>query len=503
MRASRAKTAKKTARKSAAPLVSARLNAQITLETQADGSIAASVDGYPIELGKFSPDIASRASELRTGVKLASLASTVAKHGSIEPLIRWLARRGLLEYLLSHARDKRDLVVIEPQVAEYWPQPASLVGTDTIVLSRFAYLRKRGSEMVLESPRADALFRIRDPSVASFLATLATPHTVNRLRRLDGFPGIDLLALLLDCRLLLKIGAGDDGRRASEGGDNLVVWDFHDLLFHARSTEGRQANPLGGLFPHAGTIAPLPAVRPRWPGQGIDLAKSAAIAAEPVSPFASLLNARHSVRSFDDANPITLAELARLLETAVRIRSTWTSDLGFGDAGPIMSYAARPYPSAGSAYELELYLAVANCDGLARGFYHYDADAHALVPITVQDHQLDAMLMAAAYAMDASSQPQVLISLAARFGRVCWKYSSIAYSLILKDVGVLLQTLYLTATDMGLGGCAIGTNNIDLFAKMTGIEFHVEGPVGQFALGRASVEDFEQVPGQPDGGSRD
>jgi nitroreductase len=35
----------------------------------------------------------------------------------------------------------------------------------------------------------------------------------------------------------------------------------------------------------------------------------------------------------------------------------------------------------------------------------------------------------------------------------------------------LMQTLYLMATDMGLGGCAIG------------IEFHVEGPVGQFAIG--------------------
>jgi len=49
---------------------------------------------------------------------------------------------------------------------------------------------------------------------------------------------------------------------------------------------------------------------------------------------------------------------------------------------------------------------------------------------------------------------------------------------------VLIQTLYLMATDMGLGGCAIGSINIDLFAKMTGLEFHVEGPVGQFALGR-------------------
>jgi nitroreductase len=49
---------------------------------------------------------------------------------------------------------------------------------------------------------------------------------------------------------------------------------------------------------------------------------------------------------------------------------------------------------------------------------------------------------------------------------------------------VLMQTLYLMASDMGLGGCAIGTTNIDLFEKMTGLKFHAEGPVGQFALGR-------------------
>jgi nitroreductase len=50
-----------------------------------------------------------------------------------------------------------------------------------------------------------------------------------------------------------------------------------------------------------------------------------------------------------------------------------------------------------------------------------------------------------------------------------------------------MQTLYLMATDMGLGGCAIGSADIDLFAKMTGIEFHVEGPVGQFAMGRGQA----------------
>jgi nitroreductase len=49
-----------------------------------------------------------------------------------------------------------------------------------------------------------------------------------------------------------------------------------------------------------------------------------------------------------------------------------------------------------------------------------------------------------------------------------------------------MQTFYLMAADMGLGGCAIGIANLELFAKMTGVAFHVEGPVGQFALGRAA-----------------
>jgi hypothetical protein len=34
-----------------------------------------------------------------------------------------------------------------------------------------------------------------------------------------------------------------------------------------------------------------------------------------------------------------------------------------------------------------------------------------------------------------------------------------------------------------LVAAAIGIVNIDPFAKMTGIAFHIEGPAGQFALG--------------------
>ena len=106
------------------------------------------------------------------------------------------------------------------------------------------------------------------------------------------------------------------------------------------------------------------------------------------------------------------------------------------------------------------------------------------MPIDARKEELEAHVAGAALAMGSHVAPQILITIAARFGRVSWKYSSIAYALILKDVGVLMQTLYVVLTDLGLGGCAIGTADISLFANMTGLEFHVEGPVGQFALGR-------------------
>jgi SagB-type dehydrogenase family enzyme len=479
---------KKRGRRAAPATLSARLGNHVTLEARAGGDIVACFDGYSVPLGKFSAGAADRAQDLRTGLPLGAFASD---RGNIDKethlLVRRLARHGLLEYRLARSRNGDDQVVVEPQAPDYWPQAPQLGNTDVLVLSRFAYMRRRGNEMVLESPRAGALFRICDPKTATALALLSTPRQIKQLRRQDGFPGVELLGLLVDCQILFKIDAArDSGLRAAEGDDNLVLWDFHDLLFHARSTQGRHANPLGGVYPHAGVMAPLPAVRPCWPGKEIDLRKVPAADSQAMSPVAKLLRERHSTRTFDDQRPITLAELSRFLDNAARVQSRFSSSVDLGDGGPVVAYAVRPYPSGGGAYELELYLAVNTCEGLPRGFYHYDAGEHALVPIDVRAPELDALLAGGQFAMGAPAVPQILITITARFGRVSWKYSSIAYALILKDVGVLMQTFYLMATDMGLGGCAIGTANIDLFAKMTGIEFHVEGPVGQFAMGRGT-----------------
>ncbi|MHC2619262.1 SagB-type dehydrogenase family enzyme [Bradyrhizobium huanghuaihaiense] len=472
-----------------APEIAARLSHRFSLQMQPDGNIAASLGDYSVNLGQFSEAAIDRARHLSTGLPLASFAGKSILAREIDALVHRLARQGLLEYRLSSSRGTQDFVVIEPQVPEYWPRRAKLGSRDTIVLSRFAFLRRRGNELVLESPRAGALFRIGDPAIAATLAALSQPRKIGKLNQKMASSTLHLLELLLDSQILLKLDAkGGDGLRVNEGDGNLVLWDFHDLVFHTRSTEGRQANPVGAAFTYAGVVPPSPAVRPPWAGSKIDLRKFSS--AEPNSHFPKLLRERHSTRDFDDKHPVTLGELAQFLDTTARVVSEWKSEPYF-EGGSEVTYSTRPYPSAGSAYELELYLTVANCDGLARGLYHYDAGSHALVAISVSPQQLQAHLAAAQFAMDAPGQPQILITIAARFGRVSWKYSSIAYSLILKDVGSLIQTLYLAATDMGLGGCAIGSTNIDLFAKMTELEFHIEGPVGQFALGRGKKPEVQ------------
>jgi SagB-type dehydrogenase family enzyme len=491
LRAPRKIPKRKSAGRAAPETLSARLSAHVALDVQPSGEIVAFFNGVSLGLGKVSAAAAKQAQGLRTGLPLRSLAAGERNaNKELAVFARRLARLGLLEYAVGGSKGGEDRVIIEPQVPDYWPQTPPLRDSDVLVLSRFAYMRRRANDMILESPRAGALFKISDPKVAATLSKMSSPQQVRQLRRDAGSPGLKILGLFVDGHILFKIGtAGDQGLRSTEGDANLVLWDFHDLVFHARSTEGRHANPLGGTYPYVGVSEPPPAVRRPWPGEKIDLLQLLDADSAALSPAVKLLRERRSVRTFDDRQPITLSELSQFLDRTARVQSEWSSRLDAGtsnDDGPMLAYTARPYPSGGSSYELELYLAVDKCSGLARGFYHYDASAHVLVPIPVRANELDAQLKAAEMAMGESAVPQILITMAARFGRISWKYSSIAYALILKDVGVLMQTLYLMATDMGLGGCAIGSTNIDLFAKMTGLEFHVEGAVGQFALGRGA-----------------
>jgi SagB-type dehydrogenase family enzyme len=188
---------------------------------------------------------------------------------------------------------------------------------------------------------------------------------------------------------------------------------------------------------------------------------------------------RRSIRSYG-RQPIRAEDLGALLRLVARNQSVQPPN-----PAQASSYETllRPYPGAGGLHELHIYPVVSRCDGLPRGIYCYDGSSDRLLSVARMNEPGEQLLRDAAHSMGVAREPDVLLCIAARFGRVNWKYEGIAYSLILKDVGVLLEALYLAATALQLAPCALGRGDTRLFLRATGNRPFEEESVGEFAVG--------------------
>ncbi len=350
------------------------------------------------------------------------------------------------------------------------------------VLSRFAYCRKEGEKLVLESPLSHAQIILADWRGAAAIAELAKPQTCGELASI--IPGISqetiqlFLSLLLSTEMLGEVKA--DSKVEEEENETLVLWEFHDLLFHSRSRKGRHGTPMGKTFRFKDKIEQPPMVKPQMSGDIIELYKPdmEKLKAEDY-PFTRILEERQSIRRYKD-EPITDKQLGEFLYRSARNKRIVFKD--YGDC------THRPYANSGGRYELELYVTVNTCENIASGIYHYSPDCHQLCRLIGRNSQVEALLESAGLATGELHMPQVLIVIAARFQRAAWVYESIAYANILKDVGTLLQTMYLVATAMNLAPCAIGAGNSDLFAAAVGTDYYAETSVGELSLGSKPAE---------------
>ena len=133
--------------------------------------------------------------------------------------------------------------------------------------------------------------------------------------------------------------------------------------------------------------------------------------------------------------------------------------------------------------ELEVYVLADRCVGLPAGAWHYESHAHALHPMPTDGGLREMLLLNAQNSLAADSRPQILLIVTARHERLLWKYSSIGYALELKDLGVLFECWYLLAAALGIGACAIGTGDADLFARLSALPYNQESSIGEFAIG--------------------
>ncbi len=376
-------------------------------------------------------------------------------------LLETIKQHGILHYTLFEKEPI--LTLTAPNMVIQAPEMDK-----PIQLSRFAYLRTHDQQLLLESPlAANTTLEIHQPDVLPLLGTLAKPTLPAHFN--GAYSPETRLALLT----LLHSAAFTT---ASE--EKLAMpasWEFHDLLFHSKSRKGRSLAPKGATFRFLEKTAPLPPTLPPFPGATPLYRPNLDHLAAQDPTFTSVLEKRASIRTHS-SQPISQKQLGEFLYRAARIKQHVQ--------GQHYQATKRPYPGGGACYEIEIFPLVHRCEGLPSAIYHYDADRHALASVSDDQAHMESLLQYATQATGQTNYPQILFLLAARFHRVAWKYESIAYAIILKNAGALIQTFYLVATAMDLAPCAIGCGDSDLFAKATHTNYYEMTTVAEFMLGR-------------------
>jgi putative peptide maturation dehydrogenase len=205
------------------------------------------------------------------------------------------------------------------------------------------------------------------------------------------------------------------------------------------------------------------------------------------SPLEDLLVRRVTCRNFDRGRRLALHEFSTVLFRTYGARAA-------EDYAPEVRLLKKAVPSAGGLHGTEAYLLVQRVDGVSPGLYHYHPIEHALEPIRALGTEEAAVLArtfvaAQPYFVDA----HVMVMPTARFRRTFWKYRNHAkaYRALILDVGHLSQTMYLAATELGLGAfITAAVNEIDI-EQAFGLDPLEEGPLAVTGFGPRGAERTE------------
>jgi SagB-type dehydrogenase family enzyme len=348
------------------------------------------------------------------------------------------------------------------------------------VLSAYAFIRRIGNRLVLQSPMMGSESRTVSPSVFQLFFRFTTPtRPVDLLASFSREQQEQLVVFLEWCvahRVFVELSPEGE---TSETAGHLAHWEFHDLLFHAASRLGRNLGRIGGTYRLRGTVPSEPYARtPYSQASYVQLSKpDLTILRDEDVPLTRVLEERRSKRT---ATPLSFEALGHFLYRTCRLTHVSVHD---GEA-----FAAKLYPSGGSLHPLEIYFVNHSCTGLGRGLFHYDAEHHAAAQLTPFDSEIKHLLDGVATSTGMQEYPSVLFEICARFRRTTWKYEGIGYRLILAELGGLYQTMYLVATAMRLSPCAVGSGDSDRLASILSNDYYMEGALGEFILSGAAQQ---------------
>ncbi len=185
-------------------------------------------------------------------------------------------------------------------------------------------------------------------------------------------------------------------------------------------------------------------------------------------PTEQAISERRSIRAYS-AEAMTADELARVL-----LLTTGLSADRWGDQ-------LRNYPSSGALYPIEVYPVVHRVDGIPPGVYHYGVAGHELEQLRAGDHRRH--VVEHGLSQDFLGECAVVVYLTMIFQRMRFKYAERSYRYGLIEAGHLGQNLYLGATSLGLGACAVGAYDDRAINELLGIDGVEEVSVYLLSLG--------------------
>ena len=420
----------------------------------------------------------------RLGEGGGTLLSLMQGMSSLAPFftLQQLEQRGWLA--LELVSGEKSLVTLEPQstVLERCHPPAGAV---SIRWSRLIQITPETDGVLLEGPLQGTRLLLQHAGLLPLIWELAGPSDwIDTVRGLpQEFQELrnDLLMLLLTAGVAGVVEA--DGTPSCDHQANQQRWSREDLSLHHRSRDGWADRNLGATFPGA-VRGPAPPLL----HQGSSLDAVRLPRPEPDAPdpgFFSVLEQRRSHRR-PGRQPPTLQQLGQLLWASLRIREVVPAKPGMAHS---YEAASRPVACGGAMQEIDTYLVIQRCDGVAAGVYRYDPQAHQLLRLDALNNACKQLLQNSCHSSGAEQPPDVLFQFAARYGRLSWKYEGLVYALILKHVGGIMQQLYLVATALNLAPCSLGSGDSELFARATSLDPWTDACVGELMLSSYSEGD--------------
>ncbi|MCK9921756.1 SagB family peptide dehydrogenase [Frankia sp. AgPm24] len=145
------------------------------------------------------------------------------------------------------------------------------------------------------------------------------------------------------------------------------------------------------------------------------------------------------------------------------------------------AHRMRMAPSAGGLRSLAVYVLAKSGGELPGGVFEYDADGHALE--TLWSGEPAAALRSVLVQPEFARRAAMAVVLVGRLDTTLVRYPARHYRTVHVDAGIALQNLYLTATTLGLAGCAVTAFDDHAVARLLRLPDD-RFPIVVFPLGR-------------------